>query len=64
MALATGIPCISGKDSMKNDYVAEGLRISIPPTLLYTAIAVVPDIRNSVCEENKQRLIQFLQTAR
>lgn len=54
MALATGIPCVSGKDSMKNDYVAEGLRISIPPTLLYTAIAVVPDVRQSVSMDFKE----------
>jgi phosphoribosylformylglycinamidine synthase len=53
MALATNIPLVSGKDSMKNDYVGENLRISIPPTLLYTAIAVVPDIRQSVSMDFK-----------
>ncbi len=53
MALATNIPCISGKDSMKNDYVFEDLRISIPPTLLYTAIGTVPDVRKSVTMDFK-----------
>ena len=53
MALATNIPCISGKDSMKNDYVAENIRISIPPTLLYTALAVIPDVRKSVTMDFK-----------
>jgi phosphoribosylformylglycinamidine synthase subunit PurSL len=54
MAMATNIPCISGKDSMKNDYVAENIRISIPPTLLYTALAVIPDVRKSVSMDFKQ----------
>jgi len=54
MALATNIPCISGKDSMKNDYIAENLRISIPPTLLYTAIATLPDIRQSISMDFKK----------
>ena len=53
MALATNIPLVSGKDSMKNDYIGENLRISIPPTLLYTAIAVVPDVRKSVSMDFK-----------
>lgn len=53
MALATNIPCISGKDSMKNDYIAENLRISIPPTLLYTAIATLPDVRDSISMDFK-----------
>jgi len=57
-----GVPCISGKDSMKNDYLMhlgldpEGfnpfgvgtilpdgsLKISIPPTLLFSVIAKIP----------------------
>jgi phosphoribosylformylglycinamidine synthase len=53
MALATNVPCISGKDSMKNDYVAENLRISIPPTLLYTAMATLPDVRQSISMDFK-----------
>jgi phosphoribosylformylglycinamidine synthase len=53
MALSTSIPCISGKDSMKNDYVSENLRISIPPTLLYTAVGTVPDVRKSVTMDFK-----------
>lgn len=52
--LATGMACISGKDSMKNDYVNGNLRISIPPTLLFTATAVVPDVRKSVSMDFKE----------
>ncbi len=42
---AYGTPLVSGKDSMKNDAVVGGRRISIPPTLLASAIAVVRDVR-------------------
>ena len=54
MALATGMACISGKDSMKNDYVDGDLRISIPPTLLFTAIATLPDVRRAVTMDFKE----------
>ncbi len=33
--LGFGVPCISGKDSMKNDYVMGDIKISIPPTVLF-----------------------------
>lgn len=48
-ALALGAPLVSGKDSMKNDYrgmwKGEKVKISVPPTLLMTAIGRVPDTR-------------------
>ncbi len=50
-ALALGTPLISGKDSMKNEY--QGMRrgqsvsISVPPTLLITAVARVTDIKQA-----------------
>lgn len=60
-----GVPCISGKDSMKNDYIMAlsldpkkeniygvgrvlpdgSLKISILPTLLFSVVAKIPDIR-------------------
>ncbi|MFP4432533.1 MAG: phosphoribosylformylglycinamidine synthase subunit PurQ [Spirochaetaceae bacterium] len=40
--LAYGVPLISGKDSMKNDAVVEGRRISVRPTLLVSALGIVP----------------------
>ncbi len=49
--LAYGTPLVSGKDSMKNDAVVGGRRISIPPTLLASAIALVPDVRRAVTLE-------------
>ncbi|WP_462325943.1 AIR synthase-related protein [Desulfoplanes sp.] len=39
-----GVPCISGKDSMKNDYTAGTTKISIPPTVLFSVMGVIPDI--------------------
>ncbi|MBL8994341.1 MAG: phosphoribosylformylglycinamidine synthase, partial [Spirochaetia bacterium] len=45
ICLAYGIPLISGKDSMKNDYGKGADRISVPPTLLFTAAARIPDVR-------------------
>jgi phosphoribosylformylglycinamidine synthase len=48
-----GIPLISGKDSMKNDYVAEGKRLSVPPTLLFSAVGIVPDVRKAVTMDTK-----------
>jgi phosphoribosylformylglycinamidine synthase len=41
---AYGVPCISGKDSMKNDYTGGGKKISIPPTVLFSVAGIVPDI--------------------
>src|SRR5262249_56109070 len=47
-------PLISGKDSMKNDFDDGVIRLSIPPTLLISAIAKVPDIEKSLSMEFKQ----------
>ncbi|HOV14241.1 MAG TPA: phosphoribosylformylglycinamidine synthase subunit PurL, partial [Spirochaetota bacterium] len=42
--IAYNCPCISGKDSMKNDYRRKDKKISVLPTLLFTAVGVVDDI--------------------
>ena len=41
---AYGVPCVSGKDSMKNDYVSGDTWISSPPTVLFSAISVIEDV--------------------
>jgi phosphoribosylformylglycinamidine synthase len=51
---AYGVPCISGKDSMKNDYHIGDTKISIPPTLLFSVIARMPDVRRAVTMDVKQ----------
>lgn len=43
-SLAYGLPCISGKDSMKNDYLGGGERISIPPTVLFSVLGVIDNV--------------------
>ena len=51
--LAYGIPLISGKDSMKNDYKHGKWRISVPPTLLVSAVGRVEDVSLSVTSDFK-----------
>ncbi len=41
-------PLISGKDSMKNDSVRGGRKISIPPTLLVSSVGKIDDLRKAV----------------
>jgi phosphoribosylformylglycinamidine synthase len=53
-ATAFEAPLISGKDSMKNDFDDGTIRLSIPPTLLISAIGKVPDIDKCVSMEFKQ----------
>ncbi len=45
---AFDVPLISGKDSMKNDTQRGGRKISIPPTLLFSAIGRMDDVRRAV----------------
>ena len=49
-----GVPCISGKDSMKNDYSIGRTKISVPPTLLYSVIGKIPDVRKAVTMDAKR----------
>ncbi len=51
---AWGVPCISGKDSMKNDYGGGETKISIPPTLLFTAVGLIDDISLAVTTDFKR----------
>ncbi|MCX6094869.1 MAG: AIR synthase-related protein [Candidatus Bipolaricaulota bacterium] len=48
IAVAYAVPLTSGKDSMKNDFTAGGVTISIPPTVLFSATAGIPDVRKTV----------------
>ncbi|HWQ14667.1 MAG TPA: phosphoribosylformylglycinamidine synthase subunit PurL [Roseiflexaceae bacterium] len=54
-ALAFGTPFISGKDSLNNEYRdAQGVRTPIPPTLLISALAIVPDVTAAVTMDLKE----------
>ena len=51
-AIAYGAPFVSGKDSLNNEYTgADGQRHAVPPTLVITAVAHVPDVGRCVTAE-------------
>ena len=47
------LPCVSGKDSMKNDYGTGEKKISIPPTLLFSLFGDQPDVRYTATSDFK-----------
>jgi len=51
MSTFLGVPMTSGKDSMKNDFRVEGTKISVPPTILYSMVARIPDVRRCVTSQ-------------
>ncbi|MCA9319287.1 MAG: phosphoribosylformylglycinamidine synthase, partial [Planctomycetes bacterium] len=53
-SLALGLPFVSGKDSLNNEYATSDGTICIPHTLLVTALALVDDVRQSVSMDLKQ----------
>lgn len=52
--VAFGVPLISGKDSMKNDYQIGDTKISIPPTVLFSVIGKIADVRKAVSMDVKR----------
>jgi phosphoribosylformylglycinamidine synthase len=54
VCLAYGVPLISGKDSMKNESTMGGVKISVPPTLLLSAIGQIDDVREALTLDFKQ----------
>ncbi|MFH1775956.1 MAG: phosphoribosylformylglycinamidine synthase subunit PurL [Candidatus Omnitrophota bacterium] len=53
-SLGFGVPFISGKDSLNNEYTVKNKTITIPPTLLISAIAVMPDVGAAITADLKQ----------
>ncbi|MHC5081744.1 MAG: AIR synthase-related protein, partial [Planctomycetota bacterium] len=51
---AFGVPCISGKDSMYNDSTRGGVKISVPPTLLFSTVGKIDDVRKAVSLDVKK----------
>jgi phosphoribosylformylglycinamidine synthase len=51
---AYDLPCISGKDSMKNDYRVGDAKISIPPTVLFSVLGVIDDVTAVVTMDAKR----------
>ncbi len=54
MSVAYGTPFISGKDSLNNEFEYEGKIISIPHTLLVSAIGVMADVGQALSMDFKQ----------
>jgi phosphoribosylformylglycinamidine synthase len=54
IALAYGMPFISGKDSLNNEFHASDRHIVIPPTLLISALGLIPDVRRCVTMDLKE----------
>ncbi|HTK76590.1 MAG TPA: phosphoribosylformylglycinamidine synthase subunit PurL [Gemmataceae bacterium] len=53
VAIAYGMPFISGKDSLNNEYRSAERTIKIPGTLLISALGQVPDVRRCVSMDLK-----------
>jgi len=53
ISLAYEAPFVSGKDIMKNDFDDGELRLSIPPTVLISALGKMPDFEKAVSMEFK-----------
>ncbi len=54
MSIVYETPFISGKDSLNNEFEYEGRTISIPHTLLISAIAVMDDVSRAISMDFKQ----------
>jgi len=54
IAKAYGVPFISGKDSLNNEYTIKNKSLSIPGTLLISAMAVMEDINKTISMYTKQ----------
>ncbi|WP_028894314.1 AIR synthase-related protein [Syntrophorhabdus aromaticivorans] len=49
-----GTPCISGKDSMKNDYMFKDIKISVPQTILVSCLSVIKDVKKAMTIDFKK----------
>jgi phosphoribosylformylglycinamidine synthase len=53
-ALGLGTPFISGKDSFHNEYQLEDRTVTIPPTLLISALGIIEDCQKAVSMDVKE----------
>ncbi|MGB2629769.1 MAG: phosphoribosylformylglycinamidine synthase subunit PurL, partial [Candidatus Omnitrophota bacterium] len=54
MAKVFGTPFISGKDSLNNEFNMGKRTVSIPPTLLISAIGIIDDVSKTVSSDTKE----------
>ena len=55
IAKTYGVPFISGKDSLNNEYSVHGESIAIPCTLLISAISVMDDVTKAITMDLKEK---------
>jgi len=48
MSKVFGVPFISGKDSLHNEYSINGKKYSIPPALLISAVGIIENVENTL----------------
>lgn len=53
-AMAYDAPFVSGKDSLNNEFKVGDETIRIPPTLLISAVCVIPDVRRCITMDAKE----------
>jgi len=54
IAKAYGVPFISGKDSLNNEYSTGKKTIAIPPTLLISCISIMDDVTKAITMDAKE----------
>lgn len=54
IALGYGVPFISGKDSLNNEFATSEGTVAIPGTLLVSAVSIMPDCRKAVTMDAKR----------
>ena len=54
MATIYGTPFISGKDSLNNEFESDGRTISIPHTLLISAVGIMEDVKRAISMDFKK----------
>jgi phosphoribosylformylglycinamidine synthase len=53
-SIAYQVPFISGKDSLNNEYKADGKSVAVPGTLLISALSVIEDVSKILSSDLKQ----------
>lgn len=53
LSLGYGVPFISGKDSLYNEYTIDGKTYSIPPAFLVSSMSVIEDVNKTVTMDLK-----------
>ena len=53
LSLGYGVPFISGKDSLYNEYTINGKTYSIPPAFLVSAMSVIEDVNKTITMDLK-----------